>query len=78
MGLDIISDMTKDAFLRQVESLSDEQFAKVSAFLEADLEALEVLDALRDEVAEGRRSAAEQPLLDAKDVYHNARRKLSS
>lgn len=70
--------MTKDAFLKYVASLSDEQFEKVSPFLEADLEAVDALDELRDEIAEGRASAAKQPLLDADEVYGRVRRKLSS
>jgi len=36
------------------------------------------LDALRDEIAEGRRSAADKPLLAADDVYTQTKRKLSS
>ncbi len=70
--------MTKDAFLKHVESLSDEQFSRVSPFLEADLEAVDALSELKDEIAEGRRSMAHQPLLPADEVYDRTRGKLSS
>ncbi|MEM9915416.1 MAG: hypothetical protein AAF911_10680 [Planctomycetota bacterium] len=70
--------MTKDAFIKQVSSLSEADFAKVSPFLEADLEAMNALDDLRNEIAAAREDAAKGPLFSADEAYERVRRKLSS
>jgi len=69
--------MTRQDFIRKLATLSDEEFNRVVPFLEADLEAVEDLAALHVEVAAGRKSAAAEPLFDAKDVYARARKALS-
>jgi hypothetical protein len=69
--------MTKDDLIKRLKGLSKEQFARVAPFIEADLDAADVLAALRKEINAGRRSAATQPILDAKDVYARARQTCS-
>ena len=70
--------MTKQDLLKQIESLSDEQFTRLSPYLEADIQAGDNLSALRNEITAGRYSASAQPLPPADDVYDHVRRKLSS
>jgi len=70
--------MTKEAFLKQVESLTDEQFEIVSPFLEADIEAVGSLSDLRNEIAIGRKNAISQPLLDSNEVFERIKKSLSS
>lgn len=69
--------MTKRAVIRKLENLSPRDFAKVAPFLEADLDVLNDLEAMLDEVAAGRRSAASEPILSNREVYSRVRKKLS-
>ena len=70
--------MTRDALLKQLALMSDNEFAKVQPYLEADLEAIDSLPDLQAEIARGRESAATEPLESAEKVYERVRRKLSS
>jgi hypothetical protein len=69
--------VTKEDLIRKLKELPEEQFARVAPFLEADLEAVDDLAVLHREIEAGRRSAANEPILDAKDVYARVRQALS-
>jgi len=69
--------VTKEDLIKRLKGLSKEQFARVAPFIEADLEVADDLAALRNEIEAGRRSAATQPILEAKDVYARVRQALS-
>ncbi len=69
--------MTRQSVIRKLEQLSSREFARIAPFLEADLDLLEDVAALRREVAAGRRSAKAEPILTAREVYSRIRRKLS-
>ncbi len=70
-------DMTKDDLIKQLKGLSKKQFVRVAPFIEADLDAADNLAALHKEIEAGRRSAATQPILEAKDVYSRVRQTCS-
>jgi hypothetical protein len=70
-------EVTKDDFIKKLKGLSEDRFAQVAPFLEADLEAADDLGALPREIEAGRKSAATQPILEAKDVYAGVRQALS-
>ena len=70
-------DVTRDDLIKRLKGLSKEQFARVAPFIEADLDAADDLAAVHKEIEAGRRSAATQPILDAKDVYARVRQALS-
>jgi hypothetical protein len=69
--------VTKDDLLKKLADLSDEEFARISPFIEADLESSEDLALLQREVEAGRHSAKTEPLLEANDVYTRVRDALS-
>jgi hypothetical protein len=69
--------VTKDDFIKRLKDLSEDHFAQVAPFLEADLEAADDLAALHREIEAGRKSAATQPILEANDVYARVRQALS-
>lgn len=66
-------DMTKAEFLARVQGLSEQAFSEVAPYLEADLDAASELASLEQEVEAGRRSAAEQPLLNTAEAMARAR-----
>lgn len=70
--------MTRKDLIRKLEALSEEEFARVVPFLEADVDAVGNLADLHQEIEAGRRSAATEPVLDAKDVYARVRRSVSN
>ena len=70
-------DVTKEDLIKRLKELSEDRFAQVAPFIEADLDAVEDLAALHREIEAGRRSAATQPILEAKDVYARVRQALS-
>lgn len=65
--------MTRQAILKKLEQMSDEEFELVAPYLEADLESMDALADLHREIAAGRLSAREDPVLDAKTVYARVR-----
>ena len=69
--------MTKEDLIKRLKELSDLRFSQVAPFIEADLDAVDDLAALHKEIEAGRRSAASDPILDAKDVYARVRQALS-
>lgn len=69
--------VTKEDLIRRLKGLSEDRFAQVAPFLEADLDAVDDLAALHKEIEAGRRSAASEPILEAKDVYSRVRQALS-
>jgi hypothetical protein len=69
--------VTKEDLIRKLKNLPEDQFARVAPFLEADLEAVEGLAALHQEIEAGRRSAGNEPILEAKVVYSRVRQALS-
>ena len=69
--------MTREDLLEKVRNLTDEQFERVAPFLEADLESADDLVELLREIEEGRRSAQDEPLLDAGELYERVRQALS-
>lgn len=69
--------MSRDELIRKLGRLSEAQFAEVAPFLEADLDAVDELATLHQEIEAGRRSAKDEPLLDAREVYARARKALS-
>jgi hypothetical protein len=69
--------MTRSDLIKRLKQLDEKEFARVAPFLEADLEAVEDLAALHREIEAGRKSAATEPLLEAKDVYARVRQALS-
>lgn len=69
--------VTKENLIQKLKELSEAQFARVAPFLEADLEAVDDLAILHQEIESGRRSAAKEPILDAKDVYARVRQALT-
>jgi hypothetical protein len=68
--------VTKEDLIKRLLNLSDLRFSQVAPFIEADLDAVDDLAALHNEIEAGRRSAASDPILDAKDVYARARQAL--
>ncbi len=50
--------------IERIKSLSDDEIQRVAPYIEADLDAVDDLDALHTEIAEGRKSAQTDPLLD--------------
>jgi hypothetical protein len=71
--------MTRAAFLRKIETLTDEEIERVAPYLEAGLDAIregipaeEVADLLRA-VQLGRESARTEPLIDNDAVFVMAR-----
>lgn len=69
--------MTRQDLIRKLGALSDEEFARVAPFLEADLEAVDDLAALHLEIQAGRESSRTEPVLNAKDVYARVRKALT-
>lgn len=69
--------MTRQDLIRKLGALTEEEYARVAPFLEADLDAVEDLAALHVEIEAGRESARTQPVLDAKDVYARVRKALT-
>ena len=63
--------------IQRIESLTDEEMDRVGPYLEADLDALVDVDALRQEVAHGRKSARTEPLIDDADVVKSALARLA-
>jgi len=68
--------VTKEDLIKRLLDLSDLRFSQVAPFIEADLDAVDDLAALHKVIEAGRRSAASDPILDAKDVYARARQAL--
>ena len=68
--------MTRAQILERLGKLSDDQFARLAPFIEADLAALDDLDEIHAEIEAGRNSAATEPLLTADEVYQRARKSL--
>ena len=71
--------MTRAAFLRKIESLTDDEIERVAPYLEAGLDAIredfpaeDMADLLRA-VELGRESARTEPLLDNDAVFAMAR-----
>ncbi len=64
--------------IERIKSLSDDEMERVAPYIEADLDAVDDLDALYAEIAEGRKSAQTEPLLDddavAKSVAEHLKR----
>lgn len=60
--------MTRAAILARISALSDDELARVSPYLEADLNAVYDLADLHTEVERGRVSAREEPLVDDEEV----------
>lgn len=69
--------MTRHELIEKLSGLSDEHFARVAPYLQADLEAADDLEDLHAEIEGGRRSATTEPLVDAKDVYAHVRSALA-
>lgn len=69
--------VTKEDLIKRLKDLSDARFTQIAPFIEADLDAVDDLAALHKEIEAGRRSAASEPILDAKDVYARVRQALS-
>ena len=69
--------MTKEDLIKKLKGLSKGQFAKVAPFIEADIEAADDLAGLHKEIDAGRKSAATQPILEARDVYARVRQALA-
>ena len=65
--------MTKRAVIKRLEQMSDSQFALIEPYIEADLESIDSLEELRREIEAGRRSARDEPVLDAQTVYARVR-----
>jgi hypothetical protein len=61
--------VTREELIKKLKRLSKTQFAKVVPFIEADIETVDKLGAIKAEVQTGRRSATTQRILQAKDVY---------
>jgi len=66
--------VTREELIKKLKRLSKTQFAKVVPFIEADLETVDELRPITNEIQAGRRSAATQPILEAKHVYFRVRR----
>lgn len=69
--------VTKEGLIKKLKGLSRGEFAKVAPFIEADLEAADDLAALNKEIEAGRRSAMNQPILEARAVYARVRQALA-
>lgn len=69
--------MTREDLISRLRGLPEEQFARIAPFIEADLEAVDDLKELHQEIEAGRRSAATERILEAKDVYARVRQALS-
>lgn len=69
--------MTREDLISKLRNLPEDQFARIAPFLEADLEAVDDLAELNREIEAGRRSAENEPILEAKDVYARVRQALS-
>ena len=70
--------MTRAALLARISSLSDDQVAAVGPYLEADLDAVDELDELRDQIELGRASARTEPLADSRSVFERAAGRFAS
>jgi hypothetical protein len=53
----------RQALLRRIAALSEDEIERIGPYLEADLDTLIDLDALRDEIELGRASATREPLV---------------
>ena len=70
--------MTRAEMLARIASLSEEEFAQVRPYLEADLEAAETeRRELADEIRLGQESARSEPLHDHDSVMAEAQAQLS-
>jgi hypothetical protein len=70
----MMESMTARATLiERIASLSEDDFARVAPYIEADLEAAPDFDALLTAINEGRLSARIDPLHDDVDVRREAR-----
>ena len=75
--------MTRTAVIQRIESLTDDEFERVAPYLQADLDAVDAVDAanrkiedtysLQRAVTLGRQSARTEPLLDDDSVFVMAR-----
>jgi hypothetical protein len=70
--------MTRNDLIDRIKNLSEEELRRVGPYLAADLDALEDLDELKAEVARGRESARQEPLLDDEAVASQIERLLKS
>ena len=64
------------ALIDRIHSLSDEEIERVGPYLHADLDAVIDLDTLEKEMALGRESAQNDPLLDDEEVDRRVRDRL--
>ena len=69
--------MLRNELMQKLQELTAEEFERIAPFLEADLQTLDDLDAIRAEVRRGRESLSKDELLDADDVYSLARKRLA-
>lgn len=60
--------VNRSELLERIAALSQEDLDRVAPYVEADLDAVNDLDALHEEIELGRRSAAEEPLIDDDEV----------
>ena len=67
--------MSRAAVLHRIESLTDDEFAHVEPYLEADLDAADDRAAMRREIDLGLESARTEPLIDNDEVFAMARRR---
>ena len=68
--------MTRADVLQRIESLTDDDLNRVAPYLEADLDAVADLPALRDAIEGGMESARTEPLLDHEAVMAMGRARL--
>ena len=68
--------MTKASIINDIESLTEAELVAVAPYLAADLAAVADLALLRDEIAKGRASSREEPLVDHTDLMARVRGQL--
>ncbi len=64
--------MTREQLIERIQSLSDDDLARVAPYLEADLDVAADLDALLDEIRRGRLSTESEALVEHDEVLRRA------
>ena len=69
--------MTRAQLLERIGRMSDNELDRVGPYLEADLDALDGFEGVEREIALGRESAREEPLMDHEAVMAAALERLA-
>jgi hypothetical protein len=70
--------MKRAALIARIDRMSDDELERVGPYLEADLDAVDQLESVQREIALGRASARDEPLVEHAAVMPPARTCLSA